>query len=114
MLGGLEDVGVEAVKTINDGSVTGALAVLLIILIIWREVFYWPRQIKKQEDEVDRCHAAHENTRTAFLAEVRTGGETLVLVKEQLKAMESHRAAVEALMRVIADRLPQIMGGRRS
>lgn len=112
MLGGLEDVGVEAVRTFNDGSVLGALVVLFIILFIWREVFYWPRQIKKQDDEIDRCHAAHEATRAAFLMEVRTGGETLVLVKEQLKAMEAHRAAVEALMRVISDNLHKF--GRRS
>jgi hypothetical protein len=108
VLGGLEDVGVEAVKTINDGSVTGALAVLLIILMVWREVFYWPKEVKKREDENDRCHAAHDQTRAALLAEVGKGGETLVLVREQLRAMESHRSAVEALMRVISDKLPSV------
>lgn len=112
MLGGLEDVGVDAVRTIYGGTVTGALCVILIILIIWREVRYWPREIASREAEIDRCHAAHEKTREAFLAEVRTGGETLVLVKEQLRAMEAHRAAVEALMRVISDRLLEFRGGR--
>lgn len=100
MPGGIEDVGIDAVRALNDGSVLGALVVLLILLIIWREVFYWPKQTGKLDAEIQRSHAAHDKTREALLEELRKGGEQLVLCREQMK---SQQQAVDALMKLASD-----------
>lgn len=104
---GIDDLAVETVRTFNDGSVLGAVCVMLILLLIFREGFYWPKQIKfwqmeleKIEAENTRCHIAHDKTREALLEEVRSGGQTLVLVREQLKAQQ---IAVENLLRLTTE-----------
>ncbi|CAM5659230.1 hypothetical protein MAUB1S_11482 [Mycolicibacterium aubagnense] len=99
-MGGLDDLAVDTVGKFNDGSVLGALCVLLMILLVYREGFYWSKQVKKLEDEIDRSHEAHDKTRTALLEEVRKGGETLVLVREQLKTQQS---AVDSLMKLVSE-----------
>lgn len=90
---------------------------LLILLLIFREGFYWPKQIKfwqteleKVEAENTRCHLAHDKTREALLEEVRSGAQTLVLVREQLKAQQ---VAVDSLLRLTTDIAPKRRGGGR-
>jgi hypothetical protein len=97
----MEDVGVEALRTLNDGSVLGAVVVILILLIVYREAFYWPKEITKRETELSRAYTAHDATRTALLEEVRSGAETLVLVREQLKAQST---AIDKMMAVAFSR----------
>jgi len=99
-VGGLDDLAVDTVGKLNDGSVTGAVCVLLVLLIIYREAWFWPRQTGKLEAENDRCHEAHDKTRSALLDEVRKGGEMLVLVREQLKTQQQ---AVDSFMKLISD-----------
>lgn len=99
-MGGLDDLAVDTVGKFNDGSVLGALCVLLMLLIIYREGWFWPRQVAKLEEENDRSHEAHDKTRDALLDEVRKGGEMLVLVKEQLRAQQQ---AVDSFMKLATE-----------
>lgn len=98
----MEDVGVEALKTItSDGSILGSVVVLLILLVIYREAFYWPKEIAKRDAEITRAYSAHDATRATLLEEVRSGAETLVLVREQLK---TQTMAVDKLMNLAFSR----------
>ncbi len=101
-MGGIDELAVDTVGKFNEVGVVGSLFVLLVILIWFREFKYWPRQIEKLEAEKQRSYDAHDKTRDALLAEVRSGSETLVLVREQLKAMS---ATVEDFRKMVAELL---------
>lgn len=104
----MDDLLVDTIGSINDGSVLSAVCVLLILTLIWREVIYWPRQIAKLEAENERSHAAHEKTRDTLLEEVRKGGEMLVLSREQMKTQQQ---AVDAMLRFISEWVKGNKGG---
>lgn len=107
-MAGVDDLAVETIGGINDGSVLGALCVLLILLIIYREAWYWPKQVGKLDIEILRLHEAHDKTRTALLEEVRSGAQALVIVREQMKAQQ---ASVDSLMKFATDRSQRRRGG---
>lgn len=90
----MEQIVVDTLKEIGSGNVSGAMFVLLLVLFGYREIRHWPNQISKLEGEIARSHEAHDMTRKSLLEEVRAGGETLVLVRDQMKAQEGAMNAV--------------------
>lgn len=107
-----DELGLDALSRLNDGTVIGAICVLLIVLIVYREVIYWPREIAKceaklsgeivkRDAEIAQIHDAHDKTRSALLEEVRGNSEIYVMMREQMK---SQATAVDQLLRLADDR----------
>ena len=88
----LDDVAGKAFERFFDKGLTGVLCVLLILLVIYRER-YWVGEIKGER-------TAHDKTRDALLAEVRSNADTLSLVRTQL---QNWQAAVDTLLKVRKD-----------
>ena len=94
------EVITETSKTILDVGVVGAICLLLMALLVYRER-YWQGREKVLTDgyklEIASERGAHDKTREALLEEVRSNGDTIALVRQQ---MQTQQAAFETLMRM--------------
>lgn len=104
----MDDFLIDTLKGVSAGNVSGALFVLLLFGFCWREIRFWPKQIEKHEAEIQRSRDAHDLTRKSLLEEVGKSGETLVLVRQQMKSQEAAIEHIGKAANEIAVLLPEI------
>ena len=85
-----EEVILDSASRILDVGVIGAVCLLLMAVVIVRER-YWQSEMATERQ-------AHAETRSALLDEVRSNGETVALMRQQ---MQSQNQAFETLMRMV-------------
>lgn len=117
----MDEAVTDALQIFLDKGVLGAVLVLVLFIFGYREIKYWPGQIatlkgeaqaalkelketaeerlNEMKAEVDRVHAGHEKTRDSLLAEVRTGGEMLRLIRETHEAQREATRSISELIR---------------
>lgn len=83
------DTILTSYNRILDVGVVGAVCLLLIAVLAYRERF-WQSEIRSER-------AAHDKTRDALLEEVRSNADTLALVRTQ---MQNWQSAVDTLLKV--------------
>lgn len=72
------DIVTDASKSILDVGVVGAICLLLMIVLVFRERWWQSREQKVTDTftaELKTERAAHDKTRETLLAEVRSNGE---------------------------------------
>jgi hypothetical protein len=87
----MADVALAPWEKIANGSVLGALCLLLMGVIIVRERWWQAREkdiTATFTADLRSERAAHDKTRDALLDEVRSNGETIALVRGQLQSQK--------------------------
>ena len=94
----MTDIALEPWARIANGSVIGALCLLLMVVIIIRERWWQAREKDLTANftaDLRAERAAHDKTRDALLDEVRSNGDTIALVRGQ---MQSQKEAFDTLI----------------
>lgn len=98
----MQDVAVDSLEKILNVGVIGALCIILMVIIVYREKYWQDREKTLQEKsatEIKDERANHDKTRSMFIEEVRSNAETLMVVREQLKQQQTTFDAMLAAKR---------------
>ena len=94
----MNEIALAPWEKIANGSVIGALCLLLMVVIIIRERWWQAREREIAATftaDLKAERAAHDKTRDALLGEVRSNGDTIALVRGQ---MQSQKEAFDTLI----------------
>jgi hypothetical protein len=87
----MTEIALTPWEKIANGSVIGALCLLLMVVIIVRERWWQAREKDLTATftaDLKAERASHDKTRDALLDEVRSNGDTIALVRGQLQSQK--------------------------
>lgn len=87
----MPDVFLDATKPFIESGVLGALCVLLMLVVVF--------QYRSYRADIRACEDAHQKTRDALLAEIRSSAALGESIRDQQRATETAITAVLDLLK---------------